>query len=636
MTREGPPAHESIAQAPAHPARRLDDLFFVVGLFGCWLIFHPYQGNIIDAYLYVGHAMAAFEPHGVGQDWMFHDDGQMRFSIFPNALRWLIGAFGAPAASEGLAFFALVIWFAGLTRLASALQEGRQKWLLVFFTVLVRSQYSPFSIWTAEPLAIPRPFAEACVLFALASLLKGRDGRAIVLLMIAAALHPIMALAGVGVLFLFKGSADRRWRMAAAATLAALLAAAALKLPFAGRLFTPIDPQWRQALDPGLFPSSWPIDDWSVLIVDLATLALAAWRLQGGTRKLFLSTAAVAAGGLAASVLAADVLSSLLVIQAQPWRAAWLAGAVAPGAMAMLALESKGRPPAFWLAPSFLSLAWLQPHGAWGVSLVLAAAIAEIGKSRVGDALSRRMALAALAIGAFLSISALWNALEITRPAPEPLRALRQLVLAGNLNVWPLAAIGCLFAFGILPSRPAFKIGFGLVLTALALLLWDVRTESRREIEAGRRIPEFVSIIAQRPGEVFWGDGSDETWYLLGRPNWLAMIQSFSIVFSRDHAMLWKARSDRALALRLFKKRPTDDEPTLTSRRLNTFCSSADAPPWVVWPLFNDDKPPPNVSPRAVWRAPDPQAQFLKRNGQVQWLRTTSYMLLACRGGASS
>lgn len=636
MTREAPPAHEALAQASFRPTRRLEDLFFAAGLFGCWLIFHPYQGNVIDAYLYVGHAMAAFEPHGVGQDWMFHDDGQMRFSIFPIVQRWLIGAFGAPAASEGLAFFALVIWFAGLTSLASALEEGRQKWLLVFFTVLVRSQYSPFSIWTAEPLAIPRPFAEACVLFALASLLKGRDGRAIALLVIAAALHPIMALAGVGVLFLFKGSEDRRWLMAAAAALAALLAAAALRLPFASRLFTPMDAQWRQTLDPGLFPSSWTIDAWSLLIVDLATLALAAWRLQGETRKLFLSTAAVAAGGLAASVLAGDLLSSLLVLQAQPWRAAWLAGALAPAAMAALALDSKGRPPSCWLAPSFLALAWLQPLGAWRISLVLATAIAEIGRSRVGDALSRRIALASLAIGAFLSLSALWNALEITRPAAEPWRALRQLVLVGNLNVWPLAALGCLFAFGVLPSRPAFKIGFGLVSAALALTLWDFRTDSRREIEAGRRIPEFVSIIAQRPGEVFWGDGSDETWYLLGRPNWLAMIQSFSIVFSRDHAMLWKARSDRVLALGLFKKRPTDDEPTLSLRRLNAFCSSADAPPWVVWPLFNDEKPPPNVSPRAVWRAPDPQTPFLKRNGQAQWLRTTSYMLLACRGGAAS
>jgi hypothetical protein len=89
---------------------------------------------------------------------------------------------------------------------------------------------------------------------------------------------------------------------------------------------------------PYLFISAWPLTDWSRLIVQAVTLAIAASLVTGRARSMFIAVAAVALGGVLVSLLFGDVLGSLLVLQVQPWRATWLLAVFAAAGLGLCAV----------------------------------------------------------------------------------------------------------------------------------------------------------------------------------------------------------------------------------------------------------------------------------------------------------
>src|SRR3954447_25725238 len=94
------------------------------------------------------------------------------------------------------------------------LVKGRAVWLLLVFACVLPHAYGSQVFQTAETLAVPRPFAEAAVLLSLAALISGRPRIALALVLVGFVLHPIMALAGAGVLAL---AYWHDWRVIAAA-----------------------------------------------------------------------------------------------------------------------------------------------------------------------------------------------------------------------------------------------------------------------------------------------------------------------------------------------------------------------------------------------------------------------------------
>jgi hypothetical protein len=636
------------AQAPNAPAP-MTRAMVLIGLGALWFVLRPYEGIIKDAYLYVGRALADLDPNGVGQDWMFRNDQQMRYSVFPIALRLLVRWLGPNLASETVAFLALSVWFASFVSLANALESGRQKWLLIFFTVLARPQYSPFFFFTAEAQAVARPFAEAFVLFAMACMIRGRNLPALALLILAAGFNPIMALAGVGVFFVVKSWEDRRWLIVAGMAAAGAALAAILKIPVADRLFLRIDHDWRSALDPLIFVRNWDVKTFGSLTTALSTIALAARRLEGRRRKFLVATVAVGLAGLAGAAFLGDRLSNLLVLQLQTWRAGWLAAALAPAALAVLALDARKRPAVHWLAPSLMAMAWTPIGGAQKILCsalaILIFAAAERGKISLSDSFSRKLAFAVLAYSAVVSSYRLGEAVALFASAFRTASALTvnplglpafltSRIAPFNDQFWPLAAIGALFAFGVLRSNDKLKAVFALGALALALSSWDARTGYRRSLDEAIHVPDFATILSERPGEVYWSRGANEAWNWLGRPNWLADLQQWPILLSREQAMIWKARNERALALGLKQRQKSDPEPMLTMTQLATFCAGADAPAWIVWPLKSSEAPPPDLSPRAIWRAPDLLVLGFKEDGSTIWTKSDRFMLLPCGGGA--
>src|SRR5690606_35227381 len=75
--------------------------------------------------------------------------------------------------------------------------------------------------------------------------------------------------------------------------------------------------------------ASWTLDDWGRVVVVTATLAATANVLNGTAQKLAAATVLSTTILMMLSWLGGDVLRISLIVQAQPWRALWLATVVA-------------------------------------------------------------------------------------------------------------------------------------------------------------------------------------------------------------------------------------------------------------------------------------------------------------------
>jgi hypothetical protein len=212
-----------------------------ISICALWFLFRPYQGVRGDAVLYLGKALASVSAGPLSSDFMFKLDGQFGMSIFPAVAERLVAALGLSTASLVLAVGGLAAWLLAMTAVATRMGEGRRLWAMLACTALLPSSYS-YWFRSGEPVATPRVFAEASVLVAMALLLSGRRLVAVPFLLLAAALHPVMALCGFGVLFLTLAFEDRRWLWAGLAAAAAGIGAGALGAPMLERLFQSLDP----------------------------------------------------------------------------------------------------------------------------------------------------------------------------------------------------------------------------------------------------------------------------------------------------------------------------------------------------------------------------------------------------------
>ena len=259
------------------------------------------------------------------------------FTLFPISRRPLIAHLGVGHAAELIGATACFCWFAAALALATRLTTGRAVWLILAMVCALPSAYGDQVFFTAETAALPRPFAEAAVLAAIAACIARQRSLAIGFLAVGLLLHPIMALPGAAVIAIM----ELRPRMLIAA--AAMLAASCVALGFAGvsvfdRLFTGVDSEWLgmlKQLSPHLFPTEWTAKDFGLLAIAATTLVIAADLIALPLRRLFFASLIVGLGGLLASTVLGDFWLNLLAIQIQGWRSTWLMAVIAHFAYAL-------------------------------------------------------------------------------------------------------------------------------------------------------------------------------------------------------------------------------------------------------------------------------------------------------------
>lgn len=207
-----------------------------------WLATRPYQGVIQDARLYMVQALRELHPARFAGDLYFQFGSQNRFTVFSRLCVPLLAILGVGATGIVLTIAGQVLWVGGLLYLARGVIRDRWHALLAVAAVIVLpSNYGFFNY--GEAFATPRLFAEALTMIALGLLVRRRTVRALTVLAVAAAIHPLMTLPGIAIAFLYLAFGQPLWwaAIAGGAVATAGLAMAGVE-PFANLRVT-MDPQ---------------------------------------------------------------------------------------------------------------------------------------------------------------------------------------------------------------------------------------------------------------------------------------------------------------------------------------------------------------------------------------------------------
>ena len=581
-------------------ARRIGDLSTVCVVVVSYLLIQSDRGIQGDAHIYLGRALADLDPQGVGRDVMFVHDGQSAYSVFRFVARFALAHFGLERTSQALDFAAALAWLAAMAALVSTLRPRRAFALVVGAAVLLPRWYAPWSgLGAGEALAVPRPFAEALVLLSFALLARQRILGSGVALCLAAALHPIMALPGFGVLLVVLIARDRRWAFAAAAATALVAGIAAyFGTPLFGRALVVIDPLWLSILQDRLqylFVSRWPVDAFAAPLLQLMTIAIASTLVRPPASTILRAAAVIAVVGFALSALLCDGFHLLLFAQAQLWRSLWLVAALAPLSLGICVWRLPSRGAREFAALAALVAAWtcvrLQPAGAFFA--LLAVAILTIERLTASRA-SRVAIFAFTGAGVILSV-----AIDVAyAPRGDLDAASNSIVFVWHLTIWPLAVLAFAAIVARQPNRTQAWIAAPLsVALATALAAgYDDRSALKADRDAGRMKADLVARLASRPGEVLWL-GGDELWYWTRRANWNSSLQGAAIVFSRDLAIVWHDRAEALVSRNLASQNYTIPwasdvvhRPHVYDRpAIDDLCRRSDAPAWVVVPVAAND-----------------------------------------------
>jgi hypothetical protein len=611
-----------------------------------WALCHPYPGIAGDSRIYIARIMADLDPHGVGRDMMFVNDGQFGFSLFPILGRGLVANFGPAIAAEIISALAGIAWFAAALALAARLASGRAVWLILIFVCVLPHTYAYQIFLPAETMAVPRPFAEAAVLASFSALIARRPLVAAAFIFLAFLMHPLMALPGSAV---FAVMYLRDWRaIAAAATVAGLcIVSGVAGIPLFDRLFVKIDAEWLDLLlqlNPYLFPTHWTSTDYALLAVQTATMAIAASLLAGTVRRLFVAALIVGVGGVLVAILFGDILRSLIAIQVQLWRSIWLMAVLAQFGYAVCVWRlwtHERRGARAHIALALLTLGWFcMPDLAFASLVAALALVVHFGPWQMRIA-SRYVALvwAATAVLVLCSyaglVAVLWRFLA-HMPEGAALGTLYALRL--NIEALPICALAALWLF----AGPAwrwprrFAAAGAAAAAILAALAWRSVPPAPDDLQTLRRPAEFAAILDSHPGEVFWVDGKSEAWFVLGRPQWGSMQQSASVVFSRKLAMLWRDRAQMLLDIGLMPAnaftpwKPVEDSAILkvTRAALAHVCIRDDAPVAVIFPLEKGAALPAGI-PGSVWTPPHPHF-VMDANDDMIWHEIDRYVAVPC------
>jgi hypothetical protein len=577
---------------------------------------------------------------------MFVNDGQSAFSLFPTLARNLVALLGASRAAEIIGVLGCLCWLAAALALAFRLAQGRAAWLLAIIVCGMSTAYGDRVFFFAESLALPRPFAEAAVLAAVAAYIANLRALATGLICIGLLIHPIMALSGLGVLAIVALGA---WRALAGA--AALLLLSAILgwagMPVFDRLLIRMDHEWLGLIlqsSPHMFPTLWHSRSFGILIIQAATLVMAASLTSGRIRCVFIASLIVGIGGVVVAAALGDIWPSLLVVQAQVWRSTWLTAVLAHFAYAICIarLWSKEAPlQNARVILALLTFGWFFEGG----FLVIAAAamLALLLRFRPSETpIAPRFVVTVWMV---VICAILVSYTSIANPYLRFISALPAgwfvgviFGLRGNLAALPVCVLAALWFHGTWRFRYRTAVGLcsGLALIVGAALLWSSRPLAAADMEEIDPPPEFASVLNEQPGEVLWVDAKSEAWQILRRPQWASVSQSFSAVFSRQLAMAWRERAQFLLdnglvASNAFAQWRWADESAIldvTRPALARLCARADAPVAVIFPLERGH-PSKRDIPAAIWNLPHIR-YVMDANDKNVWHEVDRYAAVSC------
>jgi hypothetical protein len=525
-------------------------LGFAILLSCAWLTLHLQWGLQHDAVLYTMQGLSHLHPQLYANDIYLKYGSQDRYTLFGWLYALPIGAWGIDHAAFLVTLLSQLALLLAAWQLARQLMSSDLAWAAVALLVSVELIYGSQNIFTVvEDFLSPRQLAEAAVLAALTAALQRRRLPCLLWLAAAAALHPLMALAGIVWLLAFHAQAARRRMLIAALALAAI-AVLLLLLRWLGSSLSTREDWINLALSraPYLVLSNWSLLDWSRLAPPVATLCVVA--ISGDPPQHSTAGAAlvIASTGLLLTAVGADWLHIVTVLQIQPWRWTWLAVALGalllPAAAVQLwSLRAAGRT---CLALLLASLFFHDHIASLGVgALAVAAALLAI---RFPQALTpRHQAWLLWGAVAILAVAIAWDVANraIYAQIPVPYLEFAELPRISELR---RALRGSMMPAAVLTSiwwlafRTRVRARTPLLLAAAGAAVWFTSPLiasrwSRLDFPPGFHAAFSAWREQIPPGmDVLWPANPLYAWVYLERPSFYSEAQRATTLFSQAAA----------------------------------------------------------------------------------------------------
>lgn len=526
-----------------------------------FLLLHPYRGLVHDAQLYTLQALSHLRPELYSGDIFLRLGSQDDFTVFSSLYAWIISLIGVEPAAAITTLCSILLFLIAIFMFGRALLSTQEAWIPLFLIMLIPGHYGAQHVFhLIEEFVAPRQLAEALTIFSLLAWLKEKRLLGVLLATGAMLVHPIMGLSGVVFLITFEWVLPhwrKLWPLAAVAALGTTIFGVFDWLPIERWQF---DAEWYEIVMSRLYLSlhNWDAETWGRVLTVFVTLAIASMILENRLRRISVA-AIVACGSLVLlALVGGDLLRIVIVVQAQPWRAMWLATALAILLLPPIYLRGWRDTPLLRCALLLLAAAWAAPHAVLALSCAMFALVAALVARREStEQYARALVLGswmALMISLFFTLADAQLSLnsDLNRMGALPPMVDRVLTysLSGVLPALVLLAGGYIALrfrsrAAVVTLTVIAAVGVALIVVPAGRTWIDVT-----HIEEDRAAFAEWRALIPTGSEVLWtGETSEResgalnTWLLLERPSFISRTQASNALFSRPAAIEMRDRS---------------------------------------------------------------------------------------------
>lgn len=550
-----------------------------------FLLLHPYRGLVHDGRLYTIQALSHLYPDLYGNDVFVRFGSQDDYTLFSPIYAAMISWLGVEPSAAALTFGAICLFLAAAWMLARELLPQRQATVALLLLILIPAHYGPARIfYYLEEFITPRQLSEALVLFCLVAWLKHRRPVAVLLAAAAMLIHPIIGLSGATLLITLQWVLPH-WRKLWPLLLVAILIAALAASGWLRISQWQFDAQWYRIvmMRDYLGLSNWVTEDWGRIATVFSTLAVAGISLDGRLRRIAVAALLTTGLLLLLTLIGGDLLRIAIVVQAQPWRALWLATVLAILLLPQIYVAGWHTTHLSRCTLLLLAAAWATSHPTLPLIIAPLAVIAmsfarrplppQYGRLLEGGSW---IALAMAIIYSVATAQLTWEE-GLTQLETLPPQLDRLLTLSHNSVIPALV----LFAGGYVALRFRSRITMAALtvaaVAAIATLAVPVAKTWAATLYDDALKESFNPWRALIPpgSEVLWVSAEPEiaapsTWLLLERPSFISITQAPNALFSRAAAIEMSKRAEALTGLLPFWDpfRPRQQRPATQQGKL--------------------------------------------------------------------
>ena len=495
----------------------------------------------------------------MADDLFFLFGSQASFSVVPRIYAKCIAWLGIGEAARDLVAFSLCAYFLASVWVIRRLTT-RKLFAWGLFAVFVGAPvYGGHKVFAyGEVFFTARSLAEPLVLLGVGLLLRGRLLLAVVSMLAAGLVHPLIALPGLLLCWMWLVAEDRRWCWAAVLAVIPVGLGLAGLAPF-DDLFRRYDSAWMAVVQDNngfVFPFNWTPGDWGTVAFDVGVLGWWTWigrQATAATSATRLARAALMCGmlGIGVAIVGADLFENVLVTGLQTWRSQWLMHWVAMALAVPLFVHlwrigsPNARSAALCIPASIFCLTSFGPICFMTFAVLL---IVFERRAPVGRAIPIAFGLLSVALALLLAvrqvsaltafIGLLGGSIPVQVSRPLSITVVTMLIVVAGLRYLPRLRI------------------MGIVLPALllcvAVLGWDQREEWTvyQENYSVRHALLWDDIV--RTGDrVYWYREVRAPWLMMRHANYFSPNQGSGVLFNRRTAIELNGRASMTSILDL-------------------------------------------------------------------------------------